>query len=81
MGYKRSLYGKEKHNKNGWFCFYKNKKCLHFETQQKAEHALKFVNEYDNPDYVPKRVYLCRCGYWHLTSKTKKEFFAKEFAA
>lgn len=76
MGHKRSIYGKEKHNKNGWFCIYKNKNCLHFTTKEKAEHALNFVNEYDDPDYVPVRVYHCSCGFWHLTSKQKKEIAA-----
>ncbi len=76
MGFRRSHYGKESHNKNGWYCGYKNKQCIHYETQKQAETALKYVNEYDDPNYVPVRVYHCECGYWHLTSKPKKEFAA-----
>lgn len=76
MSYKRSHYGKEKHNKSGWYCSFKNKHCLHYETQKKAEHALEFINEYDDPNYVPIRVYHCECGYWHLTSKPLNKFVA-----
>lgn len=76
MSYQRSHYGKEVHNKNGWVCWFKNKQCIHYETQKKAEHALKFINEYDNPNYVPKRVYHCDCGFWHLTSKPPRNYVA-----
>ena len=76
MGFRRSRFGKGRHNRNALFCSYKNKHCIHYETKEKAEHALQFVNEYDDPNYVPVRVYHCDCGYWHLTSKQKKYFAA-----
>ena len=69
MSFFRKLYTKTKHTKNRVYCDYKGKPCIHYETKQKAEHALKFINEYENQNYVPKRVYHCKCGYWHLTSK------------
>ena len=69
MSFLREMYTKTKHTKNKIYCFYKGKPCIHYETQQKAEHALKFTNEYDNPNYVPKRAYHCKRGSWHLTSK------------
>ena len=76
MGFFRKMYEKAKHTKNLIYCIYKGKPCIHYETQQKAEHALEFINEYENPNYVPKRAYLCRCGSWHLTSKPKRKFAA-----
>ncbi|MCL2485347.1 MAG: hypothetical protein FWF00_01145 [Endomicrobia bacterium] len=68
---KKRVYNKEKHIKNGVYCLYKGKSCLHYETQKQAEHALKFVESgnYENINYVPIRAYLCGCGSWHLTSK------------
>ena len=69
MSFFRKMYEKEKHSKNQIYCDYKHKPCIHFETKQKAEHALKFVNEYENQNYIPIRAYLCKCGFWHLTSK------------
>lgn len=76
MGFRRSHYGKQKHNKNGWYCSYKNKNCIHYETQKEAETALKYTDEYQNQNHIPRRVYHCGCGYWHLTSKPKKDFAA-----
>ena len=68
---KRNIYNKIQHIKNGIYCFYKGKPCLHYETKEKAEHALKFVEQqnYTNQNYVPIRAYICACGFWHLTSK------------
>lgn len=78
MSYHRSHYHyeKERHTKRGIFCIFKNKQCIHYETQKKAEHALEFVNEYDNPNYVPQRAYHCDCGFWHLTSKPSRNYVA-----
>lgn len=69
MSFFRKMYEKAKHAKNQVYCDYKGKTCIHFETKQKAEHALQFVNEYENQSYIPIRVYHCKCGAWHLTSK------------
>ena len=73
MGFKRDMYEKIKHVKNSIYCVFKGKNCLHFETKEKAELALKYINpcDYENPAYIPIRAYHCKCGFWHLTSKTR----------
>lgn len=76
MSYHRNHYEKERHTKRGIFCIFKNKQCIHYETQKQAETALKYVSEYENPNYVPKRAYYCNCGFWHLTSKPLRNFVA-----
>lgn len=66
---------KAKHIKKGVYCIYKGQNCMHYETKEKADHALQFTNEYENQNYVPIRSYHCKCGFWHLTSKPKLYFY------
>ena len=42
----------------------------HFPTRHDAEHAMHTIwRANTNAGVLPSRVYACRCGSWHLTSK------------
>jgi hypothetical protein len=47
-------------------------KKVKFANEKEAELGLQKIMENSDRDKVPIRSYLCKCGSWHLTSKTDK---------
>lgn len=42
-----------------------------FRTRDRAERNLTLARKDCDAGLLPSRVYLCQCGYWHLTKKAK----------
>lgn len=66
------------------YCKAKGKICLHYDNEIEAQIDLvkqkwKSKNKFA---HIPKRVYKCKCGSWHLTSKEGNmngEYFSHQY--
>jgi len=44
-------------------------KKVHFRCEQDALYSLEKIKKTSKKKVIPVRAYLCKCGFWHLTSK------------
>ena len=67
------------------YCKYKSRVCICYDNEIEAQIVLlKSKREQGKNKFahIPKRVYKCKCGSWHLTSKEGNmngEYFSEKY--
>ena len=70
---------------NKKYCKYKGKICMCYDNEIDAQIVLLKTKREKGRNkfaYIPKRIYKCKCGSYHLTSKEgnmNKEYFSKKY--